>query len=160
MFKRQSKIHNRKNHSFNSNNNFYSIVGYISHQLFTLIQTTEPKYLRQINIDLSTPFFLIHQPKKVFKNKDNIHPTTKVLTKAIPPFFTCWDCLEIKGNEIKTVNDVINYINEKYQVDIWGLYTLNSNNIIKDDSSYEMNFEKAYFEAIGMPILSPTISVS
>ena len=126
-----------------------SIVGYISHQLFTLIQTTEPKFLRQINIDLSTPFFYIHQPKKVFVNKDIIHPVTKILTKAIPPFFTCWDCLEIKGNEIKTVNDVINYINEKYQVDICGLYTLNSNNIIKDDSSYEMNFENAYFEAIG-----------
>ena len=29
------------------------------------------------------------------------------------------------------------------------MYTLNSNNIIKDDSSYEMNFENAYFEAIG-----------
>ena len=126
-----------------------SIVGYISHQLFTLIQTTEPKYLRQINIDLSTPFFLIHQPRKVFKNKDVIHPKTKILTKAIPPFFTCWDCLEIKGNENQTVNDVINHINEKYQVDICGLYTLNSNNIIKDDSSYKMKFENAYFEAIG-----------
>ena len=126
-----------------------SIVGYISSQILTLIQTTEPKFLRQINIDLSTPFFLIHQPKKVYKNKDYIHPITKILTKAIPPFFTCWDCLEINGKENKTVNDVINYINNKYQVDICGLYTLNSINIIKDDSSYEMNFENAYFEAIG-----------
>jgi hypothetical protein len=33
------------------------IVGYISAQIFTLLQTTELNYLRQINIDLSTPFF-------------------------------------------------------------------------------------------------------
>ena len=126
------------------------IVGYISSQIFTLIQTTEAKYLRQINIDLSTPFFLIFQPKKVYKNKDTIDSKSNILTKAIPPLFTCWDYLEIKGN--KTLNDVINYINDTYKVDIWGLYTLNSEPIIKDDSLYDMKFEDVYYNAIGKNI--------
>ena len=75
-----------------------SIVGFISSQIFTLLQTTKLNHLRQINIDLSTPFILVFQPKKVYQNKDRINPETKVLTKAVPPLFTCWDFLEIKGN--------------------------------------------------------------
>ena len=123
------------------------IVGFISTQIFTLLQTKEINYLRQINIDLSTPFFLIYKPRKAYQNKDYIHPRTKILTKAVPSNFTCWDFLEIKGN--KTTNEVINYINEKYQVEINGLYTLNSKNIIKDDSSYDMQFQDAYYIALG-----------
>ena len=124
-----------------------SIVGFISTQIFTLLQTTEINYLRQINIDLSTPFFLICKPKKPYQNKDKIHPITKILTKAIPANFTCWDYLEVKGN--KTVDEVIDYINNKYQIEINGLYTLNSKNIIKDDSSYNMLFQDAYCISIG-----------
>ena len=123
-----------------------SIVGYISSQIFTLLQTTELKYLRQINIDLSTPFILIYHPKKVYQNKDKINPETQVLTKAKPPLFTCWDFLEIKGN--KTLDEVINYIEQAYKVSITGLYTLNSKNIIKDDSFYQMKFQDAYYKVI------------
>ena len=124
-----------------------SIVGFISTQIYSLLQTTDIMKLRQINIDLSTPFFLIYKPKKVYKNVDQINPVTKFLTKAIPPNFTCWDYLEIQGN--KTTNEVIDYINSKYQVEITGLYTLNSINIIKDDTSYDLQFEDAYYDAIG-----------
>ena len=123
------------------------IVGFISTQIFTLLQTTERQYLRQITIDLSTPFFLIHLPKPAYQSKDYIHPNTKILTKAIPSNFTCWDFLEIEGN--KTVDEVINYINETYHVEINGLYTLSSRNIIKDDSSYDMQFQDAYYIALG-----------
>ena len=112
--------------------------------------------MRQINIDLSTPFFLIFQPKKVYKNKDTIDSKSNILTKAIPPLFTCWDYLEIKGN--KTLNDVINYINDTYKVDIWGLYTLNSEPIIKDDSLYDMKFEDVYYNAIGKNNIDKNIS--
>ena len=123
-----------------------SIVGFISSQIFTLLQTTKLNHLRQINIDLSTPFILIFQPKKVYQNKDMINPETKVLTKAIPPLFTCWDYLEIKGD--LTLDELIEYINEKYKVSISGLYTLNSINIIKDDSFYNLKFPEAYYKAI------------
>ena len=122
------------------------IVGYISSQIFTLLQSTDLNYLRQISIDLSTPFFLIFRPQKAHQNKDKTHPITKILTKAIPPNFTCWDYLEIKGN--KTTNDIIEFINNKYNVEICGLYTLNSKNIIKDESSYDMPFQDAYYIAI------------
>ena len=124
-----------------------SIVGYISSQIFTLLQTTDINYLRQINIDLSTPFFLVFRPKKPYKNKDKINPITKILTKAIPENFTCWDCLEIKGN--KTLNELIDFINQKYHIEINGIYSLSSQNIIKDESSYEIEFQEAYRIAIG-----------
>ncbi len=123
-----------------------SIVGFISSQIFTLLQTLKLENLRQINIDLSTPFALIYRPKKVYQNRDTINKETKVLTKAVPPLFTCWDCLEIKGN--MTLDEVINYINIKYKVSISGIYTLNSINIIKDDSFYELKFQDAYYKVI------------
>ena len=121
-----------------------SIVGYISSQIFTLLQTTEIEYLRQINVDLSTPFFLIFKPKKPSKKKEYIDPITKIKTIPVPYEFTCWNHIEINGN--KTVQQVIDYINEKYNVDVTGLYTLNSINIIKDN--YDIKFEDAYFNAI------------
>ena len=124
-----------------------SIVGFISSQIYTLLQTTELNNLRQINIDLSTPFFLIYKPKKVHKNEDQVNPVTKILTKAVPNNFTCWDYIEIEGN--KTTDEVIDYINNTYQVEITGLYTLNSVNIIKDDTSYKIPFQEAYYSAIG-----------
>ena len=124
-----------------------SIVGYISTQIYTLFQTTDIKYLRQINIDLSTPFILLFSPKKPFKNKDKIDPKTGILTKAIPPNFTCWDIIEIKGN--KTVGDLLDYIGENYKVDVTGLYTLDNKSIIKDESSFDLLFQDAYYSAIG-----------
>jgi hypothetical protein len=124
-----------------------SIVGYISTQIYTLFQTTDIKYLRQINIDLSTPFILLFSPKKPFKNKDKTDPKTGILTKAIPPNFTCWDIIEIKGN--KTVGDLLDYIGENYKVDVTGLYTLDNKSIIKDESSFDLLFQDAYYSAIG-----------
>ena len=122
------------------------IVGFISSQIYTLLQTTEINYLRQININLSTPFFLIYKPKKPYQRKDRTDPKTKIITKAIPPNFTCWDYIEIKGN--KTANEIIDYINEKYKVEIDGLYTLNSQSIIQNESSYDILFQDAYYAAI------------
>ena len=123
------------------------IVGFISSQIYTLLQTTDIKKLRQINIDLSTPFLFIFRPNKPYQNKDRIDPITKIITKAIPPKFTCWDILEIKGN--KTTGEVLDYINETYKVDVTGLYTLNNNNIIEDEGAFEMQFQDAYYLAIG-----------
>jgi ubiquitin-activating enzyme E1 len=95
-----------------------SIVGFISSQIYTILQTTDINYLRQINIDLSTPFFLIYKPKTPYKNKDSTNPETKILTKAISPNFTCWDYIEIEGN--KTVEELLDFINEKYKIEING----------------------------------------
>ena len=123
------------------------IVGFISSQIYTLLQTTDIKKLRQINIDLSTPFLFIFRPNKPYQNKDRIDPITKIIIKAIPPKFTSWDILEIKGN--KTTGEVLDYINETYKVDVTGLYTLNNNNIIEDEGAFEMQFQDAYYLAIG-----------
>ena len=122
------------------------IVGYISSQIYSLLQTTEILKLKQTNIDLSTPFFLLVYPKRPYQNKDSINPETKILSKAIPPKFTCWDILDVKGN--KTAGEVLDYISETYKVDVTGLYTLNSKSIIKDEASFDMLFQDAYFKAI------------
>ena len=124
-----------------------SIVGFISTQIYTLLQTTNLTNLKQINIDLSTPFFLMFHPKKPYQNKDKTDPETKIITKAIPPKFTCWDILEIKGN--KTTGQVLDYINEKYNVDVTGLYTLDNKSIIIDENSFDLLFQDAYDIAIG-----------
>ena len=124
-----------------------SIVGFISTQIYTLLQTTDIKKLRQINIDLSTPFFLLMYPKKPYQNKDIINSKTQIKTKAIPPKFTCWDILEVKGN--KTTGEVLDYISDTYKVDVTGLYTLNSKSIIKDKSSFDIPFQDAYYITIG-----------
>jgi len=123
-----------------------SIVGFISTQIYTLLQTKDINKLRQINIDLSTPFFLIYKPKNPYQNKDQFNPETNVLTKAIPPGFTCWDYIEIEGN--KTVDELLDFINEKYQIEINGLYTMNSTSIIKDESTLNLQFKEAYYNAI------------
>ena len=86
-------------------------------------------------------------PKKPYQNKDKTDPETKIITKAIPPKFTCWDILEIKRN--KTTGQVLDYINEKYNVDVTGLYTLNNKSIIKDETSFDLLFQDAYDIAIG-----------
>ena len=124
-----------------------SIVGFISTQIYTLLQTTDINLLRQINIDLSTPFFLIYKPKKPYKNKDTIHPETKILTKVIIPDFTCWDYIEIEGN--KTVDELLDFINEKYQIETTGLYTLSSKSIIENESAFNLQFQEAYYNVIG-----------
>ena len=85
--------------------------------------------------------------KKVVHNKDQINSSTKILTKAIPANFTCLDYIVINGN--RTKNELLDYINEKYQIEINGLYSLNSINIIKDTFSLDMLFQNAYFNAIG-----------
>ena len=120
---------------------------YISSQIYTLLQTTEIIKLKQVNLDLSTPFFLLVYPKKPYQNKDSVNPETKILSKAIPPKFTCWDILEVKGN--KTTGEVLDYIGETYIVDVTGLYTLNSKSIIKDEAFFDMPFQDAYYKAIG-----------
>ena len=53
------------------------IVGFISSQI---LQSTEINYLRQISIDLSTPFFLIVQHKTPFKNKDYLFLMDNILS--------------------------------------------------------------------------------
>jgi len=125
-----------------------SIVGFISNQIYILLQTNDINYLMQINIDLSTPFFLIYRPKKPYKNKDSISPETKILTKVIPPNFTCWDYIEVEGN--KTIEELLDFINEKYKIEINGLYSLNNINLIKDESNLGKDFLENYFDSIGI----------
>ena len=125
-----------------------SIVGFISSQIYTLLQSTDINNLRQINIDLSTPFFCIHRPKVPFKNKDRINPETNILTKVIPPNFTCWDYYEVEGN--KTVEELLDFINEKYSIEVNGLYSLNDINLIKNESDLGKDFLSNYLDSIGI----------
>ena len=112
--------------------------------------------MQQKNIDLSTSFFLIYKPKKVVHNKDQINSLTKIFTKPILANFICWDYIEINGN--KAMSELLDYINEKYQIEINRYYSLNSINIIKNTSSLDMLFQNAYFNAIGKNNLNKDIN--
>ena len=56
---------------------------------------------------------------------------------------------EIENFKFLLIFDNLDYINEKYQIEINGLYSLNNINIIKDISSLDMLFQNAYFNTIG-----------
>lgn len=123
-----------------------SIVGYISSQIISLLQTDDLQYLRQININLATPFFFICPPAEVTYTEDYYNETTKIFSKAIPPKFSCWDHLEI--NEKMNINQFIDYIKQKYKADIIAINTLNEIPLI--DDNYELSIEDAYCKAIGV----------
>ena len=125
-----------------------SIVGFISTQIYSLLQTNDINYLRQITIDLSTPFFMIIKPKKPYINQDSKNSETNILTKVVPPNFTCWDYIEIEGN--KTVEELLDFINEKYNIEINGIYSLNNKNLIKDESNLKKDFLINYYDSIGL----------
>ena len=123
-------------------------MGFISTQIYSLLQTNDINYLRQITIDLSTPFFMIIKPKKPYINQDSKNSETNILTKVVPPNFTCWDYIEIEGN--KTVEELLDFINEKYNIEINGLYSLNNKNLIKDESNLKKDFLINYYDSIGL----------
>ena len=42
----------------------------------------------------------------------------------------------------------MDFIKEKYQIEVNGLYTLNTKIIIKDESTLNLNFQEAYYNTL------------
>ena len=94
-----------------------SIAGIVSLQLFTLFQTHELKYLRNCFFNLSNNCFLFSGPSEPIEMTDELFDNTlRGPRKAIPKGWNIWDKMEIKGS--KTVGELIDYLKEKYNVEI------------------------------------------
>ena len=106
-----------------------SIVGLVSLQLFSLMQSEDINFLRECSFNLAFNNYMNTSPTpcgyiKNIENKENI--------KYIPDEFTVWDFIEI--NESMTIKEFIEFIKEKYKVNIT---SISSNNLNLYDSNLE-----------------------
>ena len=99
-----------------------SIVGLVSLQLFSLMQSEDINFLRECSFNLAFNNYMNTSPTpcgyiKNIENKENI--------KYIPDEFTVWDFIEI--NESMTIKEFIEFIKEKYKVNITSISSNNLN---------------------------------
>ena len=105
-----------------------SIVGLVSLQLISLMQTIDIKYLREGSFNLAFNNFMNSSPTpcgyESEKKEENI--------KYIPEKYTVWDFIEIK--ESMTLKQFIDYMDEKYKIKI---SLISSNHINLYDSNLD-----------------------
>ena len=94
-----------------------AITGIVSLQLYTLYQTNKIEYLRDCYLNLAINSIFMSEPKPAIqmKDKDN-DPILLGPVKAIPPNWTVWDKITI--NKSMTCQELIDYIQEKYGVEV------------------------------------------
>ena len=94
-----------------------SITGIVSLQLYTLYQTNKIDFLRDCYMNLAINSIFMSEPKPAIqmKDKDN-DPILLGPVKAIPPNWTVWDQITI--DKSMTVQELIDYILEKYKVEV------------------------------------------
>ena len=94
-----------------------AITGIVSLQLYTLYQTDKIDFLRDCYLNLGINSMIMSEPREAIKNKDKDNdPILLGPVKAIPPNWTVWDKITI--NKSMTCQELIDYIMEKYQVDV------------------------------------------
>ena len=106
-----------------------SIVGLVSLQLYPLMQSENINYLRECSFNLAFNNYMNTTPTpcefiKNIENNENI--------KYIPDEFTIWDFIEI--NESMTIEQLIKFIKDKYNINISLISSRNLN-------LYESNLE-------------------
>ena len=116
------------------------ITGFSSTQIYTLLYNNNINNLKEISINLSVNAYFISKPQKVYQNID-FQGRNKMII-VIPPKFTIWDHINIKG-PIKII-DFINFIKEKYNVIVKGIYTHNKLPLITNQDMLNYNIEDAY----------------
>lgn len=94
-----------------------AITGIVSLQLYTLYQTNKIDYLRNCYLNLGINSILMSEPQEVIKMKDKDYdPILLTAVKAIPPNWTVWDKIVVKGP--MTCQQLIDYVQEKYKVEV------------------------------------------
>ena len=91
-----------------------TVAGHVSLQLYTLLQTHEIKYLRNIFFNLATNYYLFSEPSPPIAIKDKLPQENGGPVKAIPEGFNIWDKVEIKGS--KTCKELFDHLLEKYNI--------------------------------------------
>ena len=93
-----------------------AIAGIVSLQLYTLLQTHELKFLRNCYFNLSCNYYLFDEPVPAKKMIDKESDENGNPVKMIPEGWTTWDKILIEGS--KTCQELMDYIKEKYDVDV------------------------------------------
>ena len=93
-----------------------TVAGHVSMQLYTLLQTHEIKYFRNIFFNLSNNYYLFSEPTPSLIMEDKTDKEEGGPLKCIPNGFTIWDRLEIKGP--KTGQEFLDEMAKKYGIDI------------------------------------------
>ena len=126
-----------------------TVAGHVSFQLYTLLQTHEIHFLRNIDFTLSDNFYAFMEPSPPEIIKDKLPDDNNGPVKVIPKEFTIWDKLEIKGS--KTCKELFDYMKEKYNINI-DILVANGQIIISslNENEYEqrkgMTIEKIFLE--------------
>ena len=110
-----------------------TVSGHVSLQLYTLLQTHEIKYMRNIYFNLSDNYYLFRKPDPTIETKDKLPGEEGGPSKAIPDGWTIWDKFEIKGS--KTAKEFYDYLKEKYNITI-DILVANGKVIINDEDDY------------------------
>ena len=94
-----------------------AITGIVSLQLYTLYQTDKIDFLRDCYLNLAINSIFMNEPKPAIKMQDKDYdPILLGPVKAIPPNWTVWDKMVI--NKSMTCKELMDYINEKYGVEV------------------------------------------
>ena len=91
-----------------------TVAGHVSLQLYTLLQTHDIKYLRNVYFDLSNNYYLFSEPSAPKEIKDKLPYEEGGPMKAIPEGFNIWDKIEIRGS--KTCKELFDYLKGKYNI--------------------------------------------
>ena len=95
-----------------------TITGIACLQLYTLNQTNNINYFRNCYLNLAINRFIMTMPSEQIMNTDQeYYEDIDGPVKAIPPNWTVWDKIIIKGS--KTVEELIKYIETEYKVKIF-----------------------------------------
>ena len=97
-----------------------SITGFASFQLLTLINSEEISLIKNCNFNTADNFYQINNPSDVIHIEDEeYNPLLDGPTIAVPPKWTVWDIINIKGP--LTCQQFIDYMKNKYNVNIKGI---------------------------------------
>ena len=94
-----------------------TITGLASLQLYTLYQTNKINFVRDCYLNLGVNSIFMTEPRSVIKMQDKDYdPLLLGPVKAIPLGWTVWDKIII--NKSMTCKELIDYINDKYNVEV------------------------------------------
>ena len=93
-----------------------TVAGHVSMQLYTLLQTHDPKYLRNVFFNLGSNYYLFSEPSPPIVMEDKTDGEEGGPIKCIPNNWTIWDRLEIKGS--KTCKEFFDEMFNKYGIEI------------------------------------------
>jgi ubiquitin-activating enzyme E1 len=94
-----------------------AITGLVALQIYTVLQTNEIQYMKNAFMNLAVSLFVLTEPgEKILQTDKDYDPLMLGPVKAVPPKWTVWDKIVVDGP--MTIRQFINYIQEKYAVDV------------------------------------------